>query len=819
MKVVEPPFALLKQSGLAATIVAGLLLIASAGSVDAGARDANVVSWWSFDEGSGTSATDSVGTNTGTIHNAAWTNDGVVLSAIAFDGDQDWIAIPDSDTLDFGTSDFTIELWAKHSTHAATDFFDLLFVKASSMEDAEIDTGYGLAMKGPAYSETNRYCARIGKGDGAGFFNVDSTNAFHDGEWHHVAAVFDRDGYMTVYVDGEMNAQVDISGTVADLDNDSTCYMGGRTVGNRSWNGAIDEVRIYNKALSAEEIGQNMVADRQMGRVYKYIPALDYSMRDRLPLVSIRDPAATEWEMQSWIDRGFSSLFKSSFTWWGLDSVLDGMHYFNDAGVPIVIMPISSLQNLFNGVGGGCDHQPPAEPQASNTVYRCPAWMYETPMYDYNSASQIPRISDMCATLEAEGITPRAILYDYESGPELRNSAELEANVWLAIGQATNCPRCVARFGIPAMDTPEEYQDIVDAARAYSIKTGQTDIVGSFFPDCYRGGFFDWPVDRSGSVAGTYSAYGWPGSGNNAAGPRVYWTLGWWGSGADQTKADRYGFLYCLQNYSRCAAVMDFGNETMIPWIGHVESGTHSQEENGYAFTSPDGIAEIVKHSMLRGAETFAMYSAYKPEDDFPDYYSDPPRPEAGPWVMLAEGVQAGYNAMLKHHGFLRTATPLNFKIDGTLWLDPAGLQAERDTVQYVWSGAANDTRALVRTISFNAAPAATNRTLTVWGQDFPVPFEKGGGASFWLYKDSGLVFKEGEEPPIGDISIAIDGSDAIITWAAGSGSYALQSDANLVEAPSWGDVQTNIPGVDGSMSATTTTTAAESFYRIILEE
>ena len=71
----------------------------------------------------------------------------------------------------------------------------------------------------------------------------------------------------------------------------------------------------------------------------------------------------------------------------------------------------------------------------------------------------------------------------------------------------------------------------------------------------------------------------------------------------------------------------------------------------------------------------------------------------------------------------------------------------------------------------------------------------------------------------IGDISIDIDGANAIITWTGTNDvSYALQFDADLVESPSWTNEATGIPGVNGAMSATSAATAVKSFYRVILE-
>lgn len=102
-----------------------------------------------------------------------------------------------------------------------------------------------------------------------------------------------------------------------------------------------------------------------------------------------------------------------------------------------------------------------------------------------------------------------------------------------------------------------------------------------------------------------------------------------------------------------------------------------------------------------------------------------------------------------------------------------------------------------------------TNGTL---GTDYALTAYENGGTSYTMLTVSGL------ELEIGDISIAIAGSDAIITWTGTHGvNYALQSKGNLVVDP-WSDAVGGIPGVNGTMSATSTTSVAESFYRVVVE-
>ena len=84
-----------------------------------------------------------------------------------------------------------------------------------------------------------------------------SESVITDGQWHHIGLVYDFDGlYRYLYVDGvEVAKDTDVVGGV---DSNGGMYFGaGKTLDAGSlFSGLIDDVRIYDEVLSAEEVAE-----------------------------------------------------------------------------------------------------------------------------------------------------------------------------------------------------------------------------------------------------------------------------------------------------------------------------------------------------------------------------------------------------------------------------------------------------------------------------------------------------------------------------------------------------------------------------------
>ncbi|NJM96063.1 MAG: hypothetical protein HC800_01575 [Phormidesmis sp. RL_2_1] len=203
-----------------------------------------LVAHWNFDETSGTQAEDSKGENTGTLTNMTnrqWTT-GVVGGALAFDGVDDYVEIADSSALDI-TETMTLATWIKADSFG--DGWTGLIVKGQS-GDA---TTYGLDL---AWSGQLIFHANGGRSQGL-------SSHLTLGQWHHVAVTYNG-SEVQFYIDGQLDASHQRNITFGT--NNEALLLGAKlntgsvSLDAQFLDGEMDDVRVYNRALSADEIGQ-----------------------------------------------------------------------------------------------------------------------------------------------------------------------------------------------------------------------------------------------------------------------------------------------------------------------------------------------------------------------------------------------------------------------------------------------------------------------------------------------------------------------------------------------------------------------------------
>jgi len=203
--------------------------------------EAELVGWWQFEEGSGTTALDSSGyDNHGTLFdNLQWT-DGKIGLAMQFDGAAGHIEVPFSDSLRLlNQSDFTICAWCMLNTVPPSQ-------NRMVMQQGDGNgTGRSLLYIGNT-NEIRSYAGGATTASGVGAIA---------GEWIHAAVVVTELGAtdsIQLYADG---VAAGAANTTLGMENSEGAYfIGSHKNLNNVWDGLLDDVRIYNHALTEEEL-------------------------------------------------------------------------------------------------------------------------------------------------------------------------------------------------------------------------------------------------------------------------------------------------------------------------------------------------------------------------------------------------------------------------------------------------------------------------------------------------------------------------------------------------------------------------------------
>ncbi len=165
-----------------------------------------------------------------------WNAAGKVGGAYKFDGDDDYIRIPHDESINFGNTDeFSIALWFKTNDSGAS--YPRLISK---------------------FSDAAHRCSILLWANTSLVFEIAServyTPSVNDSEWHHVVATYNIT-HMSLHLDN-LPAQ-SISVSLGDFSNSNPLYISSHEGGGGSTlDGLIDEVKIYNRSLSAEQIHQ-----------------------------------------------------------------------------------------------------------------------------------------------------------------------------------------------------------------------------------------------------------------------------------------------------------------------------------------------------------------------------------------------------------------------------------------------------------------------------------------------------------------------------------------------------------------------------------
>src|SRR6202046_1183102 len=223
---------------LMATVAVASGLLALQGSAAAAAP--GLVAAYGFDEGSGTTVTDASGNgNNGTISGATWSTAGKYGDALSFNGTSSLVTIPNSASLQL-SSGMTLEAWVNPSTVNA-NWRDVLY-KAN-------DNFYLEA------TSTNGSLPDAGLIAGGTYADAFGTAKLTASTWAFLTETYDG-STLRLYVNGTQVASTAHTGAIASSPH--PLQIGGDTTYSQYFGGLIDEVRIYNVALTAAQIQTDM---------------------------------------------------------------------------------------------------------------------------------------------------------------------------------------------------------------------------------------------------------------------------------------------------------------------------------------------------------------------------------------------------------------------------------------------------------------------------------------------------------------------------------------------------------------------------------
>jgi len=199
-----------------------------------GCNKPGIVGHWLLDDASGSTAIDSsgYGYDGSLFGNPSWTNDVLRGWCLSFDGIDDYVLIGNESAFDISES-ITVSAWVK--ADASGNRFQYIVSKGTDSWRLYRRSGTGLYFGCTGLSGNN--------------YILSSSDVLGDGQWHHVAGVYDSgQEKLLLYVDGQLDNSVAASGLISLNDTNVTI---GSSLSSNFWTGQIDDVRVYSRALSA----------------------------------------------------------------------------------------------------------------------------------------------------------------------------------------------------------------------------------------------------------------------------------------------------------------------------------------------------------------------------------------------------------------------------------------------------------------------------------------------------------------------------------------------------------------------------------------
>lgn len=222
----------------------------------------NPVHYWRFEETSGTTANATAGTRNGTYQGgytlgqtSASPNLGNAVRLDGQNGTQIGLGTP----IHPGNS-ISVEAWFNLDTNS-TNLYSPIIARFDG--SYELDINYSNFPPGLSQGRANMVVNSTTRGGFAG-----TTSPITRGKWHHIVGIFNGEsdgggGTVTIFVDGIQGTSNTIGGNLQNAGGDDGLWYIGRTRSPNSgfaWDGLLDEVAIYNYALTPQQIQSHIAA-------------------------------------------------------------------------------------------------------------------------------------------------------------------------------------------------------------------------------------------------------------------------------------------------------------------------------------------------------------------------------------------------------------------------------------------------------------------------------------------------------------------------------------------------------------------------------
>lgn len=163
-----------------------------------------------------------------------------------------YIAVPEAELLEFGTSNFSLSFWYKSDQPADKTPSGALVGNKNWYVTGGSDPGWLV------YTGRDGVGTNLGFGNGLRFDAPEGGGGFPevmDMRWHHIALTFDRHGDMTLYIDGEVKSRLDISAQAETPMDMYDLVIGADGRGRMGlFNAAVDELYFYRRVLTPEDV-------------------------------------------------------------------------------------------------------------------------------------------------------------------------------------------------------------------------------------------------------------------------------------------------------------------------------------------------------------------------------------------------------------------------------------------------------------------------------------------------------------------------------------------------------------------------------------